>query len=56
MFKKIIIKGNIKIKDYYSILNNLTYTDLNPLTKTIAGSVGIERINYLTDKDKKYSF
>ena len=50
--KKIIIKGNIKIKDYYSILNNLTYTDLNPLTKTIAGSVGIERINYLTDKDK----
>ena len=50
--KKIIIKGNIKIKDYYSILNNLAYTDLNPLTKTIAGSVGIERINYLTDKDK----
>ena len=50
--KKIIIKGNIRIKDYYSILNNLTYADLNPLTKTIAGSVGIERINYLTDKDK----
>ena len=50
--KKIIIKGNIKIKNYYSILTNLTYTDLNPLTKTIAGSVGIERINYLTEKDK----
>lgn len=50
--KKIIIKGDIKIKDYYAILNNLTYVDLNPLTKTIAGSVGIERITYLTENDK----
>ena len=43
-----VITANISKSELQSIVDNLTLTDVYPLSKTVAGSIGIEPNNYIT--------
>lgn len=51
-----VVTANITKTDLQSIVGNLSISDVNPLSKSVAGSIGIQPNKYITqDEDKDVS-
>ena len=48
-----VVTANISKSELQNIVNNLTLKDVYPLSKTVAGSIGIEPNNYITSAEGK---
>ncbi len=46
-----VVTANISKNELQNIVDNLTLTDVYPLSKTVAGSIGIEPNNYITSAE-----
>ena len=51
-----VIIANISKNELQNIVDNVTAKDVYPLSKTVAGSIGIEPNNYLTPAEGKGCF
>ncbi|TLX87454.1 MAG: hypothetical protein E6K94_00330 [Thaumarchaeota archaeon] len=49
----LVVVANIAKTDLESIVSNLTYFDVNPSAKTVAGSIGVEPNKYITLEELK---
>ena len=50
---KYIIKATMTKQDFENIINDLTIKDLDPLTKSIAGSIGLQPNPHITEEEGK---
>ncbi len=50
---KYIVKATITKQDFERIVNDLTIKDLDPLTKSISGSIGLQSNTYITEQEGK---
>jgi hypothetical protein len=50
---KYIVKATITKQDFERIVNDLTMKDLDPLTKSISGSIGLQPNSYITEQEGK---
>ena len=50
---KYIVKATITKQDFERIVNDLTIKDLDPLTKSISGSIGLQPNSYITEQEGK---
>lgn len=50
---KYIVKATMTKQDFERIINDLTIEDLDPLTKSISGSIGLQPNSYLTKQEGK---
>jgi hypothetical protein len=50
---KYIVKATMTKQDFERIINNLTIKDLDPLTKSISGSIGLQPNAYITEQEGK---
>ena len=48
-----VVTANISKNELQNIVDNLTLKDVYPLSKTVAGSIGIEPNNYITSAEGK---
>ena len=48
-----VVTANISKNELQNIVDNLTLNDVYPLSKTVAGSIGIEPNNYITSAEGK---
>ena len=48
-----VVTANISKSELQNLVDNLTLTDVYPLSKTVAGSIGIEPNNYITSAEGK---
>ena len=46
-----VVTANISKSELQNIVDNLTLTDVYPLSKTVSGSIGIEPNNYITSAE-----
>ena len=50
---KYVVKATIAKQDFERIINDLTVRDLDPLTKSIIGSIGLQATSYITEQEGK---
>jgi hypothetical protein len=50
---KRIVQATISKSDFQRIVNDLTLKDVNPLTRTVAGSIGLQPNSYITPEEGK---
>jgi hypothetical protein len=50
---KYIVKATMTKQDFERIINDLTIKDLDPLTKSISGSIGLQPNSYITEQEGK---
>jgi hypothetical protein len=50
---KYIVKATMTKQDFERIINDLTIKDLDPLTKSISGSIGLQPNSYITKQEGK---
>ena len=50
---KYVVKATIAKQDFERIINDLTVRDLDPLTKRIIGSIGLQATSYITEQEGK---
>ncbi|HEX6028088.1 MAG TPA: hypothetical protein VFY64_03515, partial [Nitrososphaeraceae archaeon] len=50
---KRIVKATITRSEFQRIVNDLTLKDVNPLSKTVAGSIGVQPNTYITPAEGK---
>jgi len=50
---KYVIKATMTKQDFERIINDLTIKDLDPLTKSISGSIGLQPNSYITKQEGK---
>jgi hypothetical protein len=50
---KYIIKATMTKQDFENIINDLTIKDLDPLTKSISGSIGLQPNPHITEEEGK---
>jgi hypothetical protein len=50
---KYIVKATMAKQDFERIVNDLTVEDLDPLKKTISGSIGLQPNSYITQEEGK---
>jgi hypothetical protein len=48
---KYVIKATMTKQDFERIINDLTIKDLDPLTKSISGSIGLQPNSYITEQE-----
>lgn len=48
---KYIVKATTTKQDFEKIINELTIKDLDPLTKSISGSIGLQPNSYITEQE-----
>lgn len=48
---KYIVKATMTKQDFERIINNLTIKDLDPLTKSVSGSIGLQPNSYITEQE-----
>jgi hypothetical protein len=48
---KYIVKATMTKQDFERIINDLTIKDLDPLTKSISGSIGLQPNSYITEQE-----
>ena len=48
---KYVIKATMAKQDFERIINDLTIKDLDPLTKSISGSIGLQPNSYITEQE-----
>ncbi|HJR48468.1 MAG TPA: hypothetical protein VJ799_09975 [Nitrososphaeraceae archaeon] len=48
---KYVIKATMTKQDFERIINDLTIKDLDPLTKSISGSIGLQSNSYITEQE-----
>jgi hypothetical protein len=48
-----VVKATIAKQDFERIINDLTVRDLDPLTKSIIGSIGLQATSYITEQEGK---
>jgi hypothetical protein len=48
---KYVIKATMTKRDFERIINDLTIKDLDPLTKSISGSIGLQPNSYMTEQE-----
>ena len=49
---KRIVKATISKSEFQRIVNNLTLKDVKPLSKTVAGSIGLQPNTYITPAEE----
>ena len=50
---KYIVKAAMTKQDFERVINDLTVKDLDPLTKSISGSIGLQPNSYITEREGK---
>ena len=48
---KYVVKATMTKQDFERIINDLTIKDLDPLTKSISGSIGLQPNSYITEQE-----
>jgi hypothetical protein len=51
---KRIVKATISKSEFQRIVNDLTLKDVKPLSKTVAGSIGLQPNTYITPEEGKH--
>lgn len=50
---KYIVKATMAKQDFEKIINDLTVSDLDPLTKGVIGTIGLQANSYMTEQEGK---
>lgn len=50
---KYIVKATMTKQDFERVINNLTVKDLDPLTKSISGNIGLQPNSHITEREGK---